>query len=410
MVDVRQGSGGFSTTTSGAANFWAAGMSYLSGIVDTTDANEQVTYRTAGTMKNLFVNCSAVTSSTTITVRKNASNSALTVTVAASGITEDTTHSFSIAAGDKLNYGTNTGVCTVAYFATTFAATASTTVRCLGNNNGTNVTYSTASLTSSSPLGGGYMSHAGVPDSGSGNQTTIRSAGTISNAIISVGTNSGTTSGTFTSRKNGANGNLSIVVGSSTGILEDTTHSDSVVSSDLVNWAFAAGATSPNVALIYAGGDFTTSAGNVPQIHNDADTGDQPVASAATVFFAMGAGDTTTETSQQVTVRDTFTYSNMQAYVVTNSIAATSTVTFRKNAASTTITFTIGSTGTGFFQDTTHSLLVAATDKVIIQCVGGTSSGNTLSPSSFVIWASLPTAPNFLDAWMPRTMVIEQWL
>jgi hypothetical protein len=64
----------------------------------------------AGTIKNFYVNTHSAQSGTgtlVLTLRKNASNTTVVVTVsagAAAGTFSDTTHSFSVVAGDLLTF------------------------------------------------------------------------------------------------------------------------------------------------------------------------------------------------------------------------------------------------------------------------------------------------------------------
>src|SRR3990167_11137323 len=73
-----------------------------------TEANRQITYRSAGTLSNLWVNVDSNTldGTTTIRTRINGANGAQSVSFASSttGIAEDTTNSDTIVAGDEVNY------------------------------------------------------------------------------------------------------------------------------------------------------------------------------------------------------------------------------------------------------------------------------------------------------------------
>src|SRR3989344_6927696 len=98
---------------------------------DATEARTQITYRTAGTLSNLwvYVNTNNLNGSTTIITRKNGENGAQSVSFASSttGTAEDTTNSDTIAAGDEVNYqyvtGGTTGTISVRTITTVFAAT-----------------------------------------------------------------------------------------------------------------------------------------------------------------------------------------------------------------------------------------------------------------------------------------------
>ena len=83
---------------------------------------------------------------------------------------------------------------------------------------------------------------------------------TINNLAIFVPTNGSSTS-TFKSRKNGANGNLSISVSANgTGLFQDISHSDSVVAGDDFDYTFSPGNNQFEPIFAYA--DFSNSNGD----------------------------------------------------------------------------------------------------------------------------------------------------
>jgi hypothetical protein len=101
-------SGTQSPTTAGQTHY----LSLVSGgaiIYNSTEAQVQVPYRTAGTFSNLFVRISAnsTNNSSTIRTRQNTStNGTLVVSPGAgtTGVFEDTTNTDSVTAGDTWTY------------------------------------------------------------------------------------------------------------------------------------------------------------------------------------------------------------------------------------------------------------------------------------------------------------------
>lgn len=108
---------------------------------------------------------------------------------------------------------------------------------------------------------------------------------------------------------------------------------------------------------------------------------------SATDFYSVGSSQlnlviTSPEATVQHTARTAGTASNLYARISANSIAATpsATFTFRKASADSTMTFTVASTATGEFEDTTHSVTISAGDVINIKVVMGASGANTITP------------------------------
>lgn len=100
-----------------------------------------------------------------------------------------------------------------------------------------------------------------------------------------------------------------------------------------------------------------------------------------TRYFSFGDGGVVfslTEVSAQRTARAAGVYSNLYARVTANTIAASSTVKFRKNTADGASSFTVPSTTTGTFEDTTHTETISAGNAINGAVVAGASGANTL--------------------------------
>lgn len=85
-----------------------------------------------------------------------------------------------------------------------------------------------------------------------------------------------------------------------------------------------------------------------------------------------------TEADTQVQAQQEATVSRLWCYVTSNTVSATSTLTFRKNAGSGNQTVSITSSTTGAFEDTTHSDFLMAGDLINYQLVTG-GSGTSLT-------------------------------
>lgn len=102
-----------------------------------------------------------------------------------------------------------------------------------------------------------------------------------------------------------------------------------------------------------------------------------------TIFRAI-SGDTgiaTAENDAKMPFRSNGTFSGMSTNVSTNTVNASTTFRFRKNAANGNQTFSVGSSATGQFQDLVNTDTVTAGDLVDYSTVSGGTSG-TMSPQT----------------------------
>ena len=92
------------------------------------------------------------------------------------------------------------------------------------------------------------------------------------------------------------------------------------------------------------------------------------ITASTTLFLPVGVARifaATTEANSYHTQRAAGVFSGMNCYIKSNtSVALATTVTFRKNTADGSQTFSIGAGATGEFSDTTNSDMVAAGDEV----------------------------------------------
>src|SRR5215469_10153668 len=145
MANTRLVMGG-SNAHSTSESFTPFGTGFDGAASDTTESRCQITWRSAGNVTNLLVNCITHTSNTVVTVRIGGVNKTNTVTLAATGITEDTGHMDSITAGNLMDYDLSALASTMTIFATTFAATTNTATKLVSKGSGVpgTVTFNTA--------------------------------------------------------------------------------------------------------------------------------------------------------------------------------------------------------------------------------------------------------------------------
>jgi len=227
-----QGWAGSSVLTSGTSQFY--GMNGL--LASATEASTQFKSEVAFTMSRLAAYISSNSGTTcTIRTRKNGANGAQSLSVGSgsTGYFEQSPLSTtdSVAVGDLICLsGANTGASnlTIVFmavqeqdaFAGNFHMIAS------GSDSATSNTFNTPE--------GSLLSSATESVT---TQTKVRGGPFLAkNMFVRVTIAGGAGTNTVTSRKNGANGNLTVSMSTNTGIFEDTTHSDSYSNGDLIDY------------------------------------------------------------------------------------------------------------------------------------------------------------------------------
>jgi hypothetical protein len=355
----------------------------LNSASSTTETNVQVDYRTAGVFSNLYLRVTANNYATTLApaLRQNAATSALVLSVgiAATGVFEDTTHTVTIVAGDKLAYlmPTNSAAksITLTMFASTFDATSTTCTRCLAAIFG--VSTGSQNTNRYQPVGGKLL-YTNTTEANA--KTRMQVAGTFANMSIRLSAN--TITGSITSRKNGANGNMTVSITATTGWFEDTTHTDTVAANDDYNTTYVMASTT-STTIQHIGLDFTDATGAF-SIHCNADPTLSVVNQALTVFYPMAGelNSTATEANTKVLAKDIYACSKLTTNLTANTVTATSTLRFRKTGANGNQAVSITASTTGIFTDSTHTDTTAATDDMNYQLVTGT--GGTSMTLSFI--------------------------
>jgi hypothetical protein len=342
-----------------------------------TEAQAQVPYHSAGTVSGLWVmvNSNGITANSTVRVRINGVNGNEVVTIG-SGVTgevRDTTHTDTINSGDKIDYlitagasGTNIGLVGIATVFTPSTVNQGFLKWCASGAPFASSTNGFATY---------YEPVSGILGSGGGfaNQTEsinsykMATAGTFSHMGVYVNTNGRAGTTTINFRKNGANGNQTISIGAGvTGLLEDNSHTDTVVVGDTVTYAVVmdGGGGSNTFSASFIESEYTTTnsimeypAQTQGHSFNSNDANIMTI-QGALGFDAAEAGD------YQVLGQVPGTFSNMHIYVQTNTLNQAITIRFRKNHANGNQVITIPAGLAGYFEDTTNSDTVNAGDEI----------------------------------------------
>ena len=344
----------------------------------------------AGVLSHLCVKVSANpgTADPAVNTRVNAGAGAQTVTLthAVTGDFEDTLNTDTVTATQKwaTQYAAVASAsCTIQSISLLFEATTNTVSK---NGPYNNATVSTASQTSFGPLGGIISA---VLTTETNEKTRIRRAGTITNLMVNVGTNTRAQASTVICRLNGNNGTLTkSITGSTTGIFEDTgAHTDTVAIGDDYNFSIISGTSTGNLncRLLMVSYNTTNNYG----MAIGGDSAGKAQSAALTRMYAYGGFDTTVATTDSVNVQtkacDTFTLSDLTIFVTANSSAA-STLTSRKNAGAGSLTASITANTTGVYIDSTNTESDVAADQLNAQLVTG--AGTSLTFVELGVWTS----------------------
>ena len=187
-------------------------------------------------------------------------------------------------------------------------------------------------------------------------QTTMRTAGVLANLSVYVIFNGSSGAGTFVTRKSGVSQNLTIsFTASTTGLFEDTTHSDTVAAGDI--WCFRGNSTSSFVQPSTIALTFTANTNTVSKL------GGQVTTSASGFAAPVGGANPAlaAETFTKYKAGSAGTMRNFLVNVFTNTLGAR-TVSTRINGATGNGSLSVPSSTTGVFEDLTHTDTVSASD------------------------------------------------
>lgn len=356
------------------------------GTIIATTANYDWRLRgtSGGTVSELRAYASANTTTTatcTLTARLNGSNQSLSLSWSAgqTGEKQDTTNSFSVSDGDDIDYAFVRGsesskAITIQSISVRFDAdTSGDTISLVGCANATGTPFNTASTTR-------YITPS-YTEIGS-SERAVRCLGdyTFGNLYVYVAGNARTTTTTFRSRVNGANGAQSVSYTSGqSGLKEDTTNTDSIASGDDFCWSITTGTGTSTIDIraisstaVSADGEFDLFIGrNVGAGYT----------SSSTAYLALGGGISTAGSTEANAQTRGFAadYYNLRGSVSSNTSNGTTTVTFRIEGADAgpTISWTSGQTGTR--TDTSNTASCADDDLIGFKIVNAGTGTCTIT-------------------------------
>jgi hypothetical protein len=359
----------------------------------TSESDCAAPMRAPGVFSNLDINLSGNTriGAGTLNFRKNAANGNQTVSITASttGQFSDSTHTDTVASGNKIDYmftpGGASGATAIFGYSNLFAATSNTVNKYL------NTLASSLTVNEFIPFSGNSFS-----TTESLCQVNMQSAGTLNNGVGVVHTNLSTSATSLVSRINGANGNLNVsITASTTGIFEDLVNSDSISAGNLVCLEFVAG--SAGVTFFSLGAEYVTTNGSFQFVAPNATASANLNYGTGLSAYATVGGLTwnnfqvTSEPPAQLAAEDSYVLSDFWIHVTTNTSGTGSYVfTSRINAANGNQSISVLHGTTGQFQDSVNTDSVTAATNLNVLVVLSTISMTVVAHSLLATHSAPP--------------------
>jgi len=378
---------------SGGTSFELVGESEINSVG--TEALKQITFRTAGICSRLFIQVSYndIPDSSSAALRINGADGNLIATIPASmtGEFEDITNTDTISAGDELNYRITGGAggteLEYTVLSILFAATSGTVKRfAVYSPNG----QSGSNANRVFPFEGG-ITGVEITTNEAKNQQTVRTLGTIRNLFVYVSSNTRNANTTFRLRKNTANSNQVVTVSStSTGIFEDTTNTDNVVSGDTIGYLVNFATGSGTIVFDIVSEEFYTPDNTFHFINASNHNGAFNPNPASTYYFAIGgsiANPASTTSEAQAPANQPMVSSSLMVYIPLNSYTTFSHMYLVINGVAGNKDVVIINALTGSFEDTTVDV-IKPTDDIYYQYDTGVGGTQTLNSISMLVSAS----------------------
>jgi hypothetical protein len=180
-----------------------------------------------------------------------------------------------------------------------------------------------------------------------------------------------------------------------TGLFEDTTHSDTLAAGDDVYWKFVSGSGGSQIRSNRLSCLFTSNNANVIDAIDNSYMEFPLTAGGYGGYSAYNETGYNTESLHRTYMPESSTISHSRVYVRNNNSTAAATFVLRKNGSNVTQTFAITGNATGLFEDTTHTDSFAAGDYLTILVSGGTSGRDLIcSQFNFLYTTSSATSNN----------------
>lgn len=370
---------GVSISTASTAYYAPLGCGPAPGtILVTTEANVEHVHRGANvTLKRMYtrVQTNGRSTTSTVTIRKNAAGTALTssITAAATGTISNLTDTVSLTAGDtycvEVVLGTGTGNLLI----TGITLSMETSGQCIFPiTSAGSQSFTTANVTRyQTPAGplGAVQSTEGIV------QTKALVGGVLSNLQLLVTANGNTNAMTGKSRNNAADGTQTFSIGAAaTGRFEDTTNTDTIAADDLYDPAFVSGASTVSLTHSLVAFTYTPSTARRSQLNSRTVTS---VLAASTTRYGQLMGRmafNATEGNVQIVAPFDCRLSKLTSKVSVNASTTTVTVRLRVGGSNVNNILSIAGGATGQTTDGSNTDIVPAGS--LINVIASGADGN----------------------------------
>jgi hypothetical protein len=329
-----------------------------------------------GKITNLYVNpwANASTGDAVFTLVKNGVDTALTLTVPATGGGRyfDNVNTVTVVAGDVLAIRCDkagTGAIQVGQVGVYYETDSGVIVNKVGVMGSQN-----------SATGTGYLGFIGdmtaVTDNSAAQTPEITVAGTVKNFHAYSNANTRTNTTTIRPRYNGANGSLVVTFPASTaGLRTDSANSDALAVNDNFNFQRVTNTGSGTFTLRTAGCEIHYPANEANLF--SCDNGGIAITATTARFMAPSGsfGGNGSENAATMRLYGSGVMSDFYYNVSVSTTTAAATVDVRKNNASTAITTSLGIAATGTQSDTTNTATFADEDYLNYRYIKPTGSG-----------------------------------
>lgn len=211
----------------------------------------------------------------------------------------------------------------------------------------------------------------------------VGKAVTLSKFGLHINSNARSTNTIFRLRKNGANGNSIITVGSgASGFFEDASNTDSISAGDDINGSVTTSTGGGAIVVDGVRAALATASGGFCTFFTCTPNSIAPSFSTNSARFynalsgALGINYSTTEADKQVIVRCSGVFRRMFLTVASNTRITNTVFSFRKNGADGSQSITVSGGATGFFEDASNSDSVASGDLICYSGLTSTGGGS----------------------------------
>lgn len=370
---------------SGLTNW--AGISHSGVSWNATENRVQQVIPVSGTFHDLRVCLSGASGTGTraFTIRKNGADTAVTTSITNATCSADTTHSFSVTAGDLVNLQQVTS-----------GTLNSVTIRWSAIFTAANSNEYPTLLASIGQVGAGATKYFGMQGSDGGqfteqfSQIVMPTGGTISRLFIQTDTNAVTSTLVGTFRKNGSDTSLTASVAAGSSTANDTSNSVAVSAGDILSVKFV---NNGSAALrLSTGFKFapTTDGESIAMCSSTSNTNQATTAYAPAMGAMTFSG--TEGNFQQLVQNGTMKKLTVATFSNVGGSGQTMTAVARLNTADSALTCAINS-GAAACTDGAHSVTLANDDVVNYSFTNSATTG-TDQPYAGMVFAMPTNTPN----------------